>query len=364
VKEAMLAKWSKESCMAAIEKDKAGSSSVHGSRSGTNRSGVNGGGYLAANGQDMRDNSPGRAGQLSPITPGPRPSNLNPQQHSPLQRNSTHELEASTPHTSSDQAQPTLHISDLKKLLAGGALVDAFRNNSTLRNSSPLRNSTTNFQDFGGVHRPTSPSAGSESLVNADGFESASEGDLDHPLPTPQSPIKPDELAQVHNYQTIGSRTSNELHSSSRPTSSGTTKNRPRTSSSASAEDPNEVIRALKGEHFSSSHPDSADDDVPPVPPLPESFIGRNRSGLPQRPITADLSPRAAEKMRASDGRNGSMRESVRSGAMGGTGTMTSTGTGAGAGVGQDRRTMVQQLLSGIIVGDVGSGKGVIRPPY
>ena len=291
-KEDMLSPWTKESCIAAAEHHSVKASSLNGSRSGTNRSARHGT-RLTVNGNGnghTHDGSPMSTSARLPlpkqtINPTPRdtprksssavglsrlplpiPDDLAPR------RLSVRGDDSPTPISSSDK--PILRIDDLKRILAGGgsslAAVYAHNNSRTAshRGISPLRTSTTTYQDFAsgkdqraaGARGPGTLSSGSDSVVSAEGieFESASEGDLDQPMPPPQSPPPPQLLAAF---------TSKE----SPPSKEREKQNRPRTASSAS-EDPEVVGKALKGELVppGSAGTGGIEEDVPPVPPLPD----------------------------------------------------------------------------------------------
>ena len=383
-KEAMLSQWTKESCIAKIERENAATSSLHGSRNGTSRSACNG--FFIANDHTPRDDSPVGATTPTHLPLGKQrnqngdvhqgrmlPASLMPLHHGQLRRSSPHDTGLNTPISSSDQ-QSTLRVDDLKRVLAGGALAEAFshRNNgSAVRSASPLRTINTAYQDFGD-DRPRQAareeaSEDSDSIVSAEGFESASEGDLTQPLPLPQSP-KETSSALAHEYrQQLGTRSAAEQSAGSargehRPSSKDYAKSRPRSSSSASAEDPEANARALKGELVSTV--DGKDEEeVPPVPPLPPSislhnnFLHNNTvvmgksnittripNGAASRPTTAPT--RSPPPKQASLSEVGSDRNSLRTGSLG------------------EKKALMQQLLDGIEVGEGNGGRGVGQPPY
>ena len=389
-KEAMLAEWSKELCIARVEKELAPTSSLHGSRSGTTRSPRNG--LLSANGHTPRDSSPAghtpsphisvakrqnqEAQQPAIGSPALVPVNQTSHRHSSAQ-----DTGPPTPISSSDH-QPTLRFDDLKRVLAGGALADALsrrKNNSSIRGASPLRNSSTAYQDFGnsGTTHTSVISAGSDSVVDAEGFESASEGDLSSPLPplsSPQPTFDSTALADEYSQQ-LPCRPFDHSPAGSReprPSSSETNRARPRTSSSAS-EDPDANARALKGElvpPLTRGSGTTDEEDVPPVPPLPASLSKHANSQLTGG---GRLSTRSSmgnfSRPTAATGLGGEKVERLEIGSA-------DRGSGSGRGserssvrmAGVDQRTRIQMLLSGIEVGEGGGtgvvGKGMGRPPY
>ncbi|MCJ1255351.1 plasma membrane localization protein [Lignoscripta atroalba] len=382
--EAMLFKWTKESCIATAEKESARTASLHGSRTGTNQSGRN---YLGPNGHTIGNDSP--PGTYSPTT-GPNGNNqitsadvlnssLRPLQQQQYRRSSVQDTGSPTPLSSSEQ-NPTLRVDDLKRVLAGGALAEAFSrrsNNSAIRGASPLRVSNTAYQDF--AHARTgrtgcnSLSTGSDSIVSAQGFESADEGELSR-SPTSSQPPHTSSTLAAHYSEELGKRSFEHSPSpargenrtgsrpGSRPESQDTSKLRPTTSSSAS-EDPEANARALKGElvpPISRGSGGDGDDEVPPVPPLPPNVsmhnslnlagrksAGQSLNGIVIRPTTApDGSERMWEK-EVSSSELGDSRSSLKAGRRG-----------------QGKALDVRQLLKAIEVGDGGIGKGVGRPPY
>ncbi|MCJ1474962.1 plasma membrane localization protein [Lambiella insularis] len=392
-KNAMLSTWSKDQCIAAVEKDVAASASLHGSRSG-NQSARNG--FLIANDHSPRAGSPTGIQYPTQLTLGKQRNqdgdvrrgrldrvSLLPLHQEQLRRSSGQDSGPPTPISSSDR-HVTLRVDDLKRVLAGGALAEAFshRNNGPMvRTASPLRASSTAYQDFAEKHvtRPVTDGAGdglsdgSESVVDAEGFESASDGDTTHPLPPLQSP-RGESSALAHEYsQQLGPRSFDHSPSpgrgNSRPNSKDFIKGRPRSSSSASGEDPEANARALKGElvpPLSRGSGTSAEEEVPPVPPLPSNYSDLGSPGL--------VSPGFINKMnaaaRVSNGgaprpttaptptRSAIARESSYS-------DMSSVGRSSLRMSGyHDKKSSMQQLLSGIEVGDVSASKGVSRPPY
>jgi hypothetical protein len=382
-REAMLTPWTKDSCIAAVERENAPTASIHGSRAGTNHSGRNG--IFLSTDHSPRDVSP--VGGTSPVpfpSSKPRaqtgdsrqgrgmPATLLPLQQENLRRSSPRGTGPPTPISSSDQ-QPTLRVDDLKRVLTGGALADAFshRNHgSAIRGASPLRASSTAYQDFAEgqskqVEEEEEEEEGggdSDSVMSTEGFESASEGDLTQPLPPPQ--MSPP-IINDHGHQ-LATRsfehTTTPPRGNTRPSSKDYAKSRPRSSSSAS-EDPEANARALKGELVGPMARSNGTDDeeVPPVPPLPSSLLLHNNmdvinkmnrdarmsNGSVGRPTTAPERARSVRTKPASVSEASLGRNSLRSSNP------------------NDRNAMMQQLLSGIEVGDVSTvGRGVGRPPY
>lgn len=382
-REAMLTPWTKDSCIAAVERENAPTASVHGSRAGTNNSGRNG--LFLSTEHSPRDASPVGGSSSVPFPSSkPRaqtgdsrqgrgmPATLLPLQQENLRRSSPRGTGPPTPISSSDQ-QPTLRVDDLKRVLAGGALADAFshRNQgSAIRGASPLRASSTAYQDFAErqskqVEEEEEEEEGgedSDSVMSAEGFESASEGDPIHSLPPPQMspPITND-----HGHQLVTrpfEHTTTPPRGNTRPSSKEYAKSRPRSSSSAS-EDPEANARALKGELVGPmTWGDGTDEEeVPPVPPLPSSLslhnnmdlinkmnsAARMSNGSVGRPMTAPEHAKSVRTKPASVSEASMGRNSLRSSNP------------------NDRNAMMQQLLNGIEVGDVSTvGRGVGRPPY
>ena len=377
--EAMLTPWTKDSCIAAVEREEAPTASVHGSRAGTNHSGRNG--LFISTDQSPRDASPAGATSPAPFHTSKllaqtgdshqgraMPATLLPIQQEALRRSSPRGTGPPTPLSSSDQ-QPTLRVDDLKRVLAGGALAEAFshrKQGSAIRGASPLRTSSTAYQDFAQTKSrqvaDKDDSEDSDSIVSAEGFESASEGDPAQPLPPPQMSSA---IINTHNHELITRPLEQNTippRGHTRPSSKDYAKTRPRSSSSAS-EDPEANARALKGEIVSPiPRGDGTDDEeVPPVPPLPSSLslhnnmdlinkmnsAARMSNGSVGRPTTApepakSVRPKPASVSEASMDRN-SLRASSQN----------------------ERKVLMQQLLNGIEVGDVPTvGRGVGKPPY
>lgn len=312
--EAMLSEWSKELCISSVEKESARSISLNGSRKGTNLSQ-----YLNVNGQGTRNASPN--GTHSPLT---RPTNGIDNQPQALNfafqnsdhRRSSNQSGSPTPNSSSDQNH-TLRVDDLKRVLAGGPL--------THRGASPLRHNTAQ-RDFGTPSRDhhsarsSISSSSSSSNVDAEGFDSASEGDLSRrSIPPPLShsnhtnhdtsrkpPVTPIHTANYTTAATAPSTNHSRNHSRtnshprSRPLSNATDPDlppstprslrRPSTSSSNPGEDPIANAAALRGEIViqprlsSDAGEGDGDDEVPPVPPLPKGVRPLSLGGAGANP--------------------------------------------------------------------------------
>ena len=307
MREAMLSEWSKDSCIANIEKENSRTVSLNGSRTISARQkylGINGhnghNGYPTRNGSPTGAHSPIRASPLNNDSNGLIQNNsltfsLQDPLETRIKRSSTHHSGSPTALSSSDQHQP-LRVDDLKRVLAGG-------NYNNDRGASPLRN-TTSRRDFVDTADQRSISTGSESAISAVGFESVSEGDLsrssppnqrqdinrlittsDQPMTRPRS-INSRPQSVSSRPQSISSRPQS-MHNfdPSRPTTRGTL--RPSSSSSSANEDPTANAKALRGDlvtsHVTTSN-EIGDDDVPPVPPLPAGVI-------PQKNIAVGIVP-------------------------------------------------------------------------
>ncbi|KAL8994294.1 MAG: hypothetical protein Q9169_005690 [Polycauliona sp. 2 TL-2023] len=302
IKEAMLSEWSKELCVASVEKETTRTISLSGSRTGTNLSAR--ARALGLNGNSTRNGSP--TGDQSPSRVSPNDGSTPPYQQQssnfPFRRGSGPEDGAPTPVSSSDHS-PTLRVDDLKRVLASGSL-NVMKSNA--RGASPLRNSKTAHHDFNTPAHRHSMSSSSESAISAGGFESASEGDLSQPLPPPvpnplaqnppssiparsSRPIRYNTVTPSHSRpQTANSRThslkrdSHDSHpqpSPKSPARSGVL--RPSTSSSSATEDATANAMALRGEVVPPTViGDSTDQEVPPVPPLPAGVAMQKNIGL------------------------------------------------------------------------------------
>ncbi|MCJ1467236.1 plasma membrane localization protein [Pseudocyphellaria aurata] len=280
IKDAMLAEWSKDSCISNIEESPR-SVSLNGSRTGINLSARQK--YLGVNGHSTRNGSP--TGAHSPIVG--KTNDISPHGHAytmqdppQIRHSSTHESNSSTPISSSDQNQ-TLRIDDLKRVLAG-----SFANT---RGASPLRNAISR-RDFVKSPDQRSISTGSESVVS---FESASERNSAVPAPT-GAPGRGNPSAQNERPRSVSSRPQslrNDSSGQNRPLTRSTM--RPSSSSSSATEDPAANAKALRGDLVASlaiAAGEPADDDVPPVPPLPASVVVHRNVGVAlgqaERPVS------------------------------------------------------------------------------
>lgn len=292
IKDAMLAKWSKEICIATLNRESSRAVSLNGSRTGTHLSARQR--YLGITGQTSRNSSP--KGHQSPIhgpilipqDNGVQPNaglTLSSQDNADFQfkRTSTYYSGSPTPLSSSDQ-NPPLRVDDLKRVLAGTSLAHQ------VRGASPLRNSVSR-KDFIDPSDRKSVSTGSESAVSVDTFDSESERGMHHSA----GPMAPNAVASVnhtykHGDQAMASKPLSSHRRFSMPSRTqsqhGTDANRPSTrgpvrpssSSSSAAEDPAANAKALRGDIVNpvpSTPGEMADEDVPPVPPLPASVALR-----------------------------------------------------------------------------------------
>ncbi len=353
IKDTMLSEWSKAICIATVEKESTRTVSLNGSRNGTNLSkylGVNG----TRNGSPNGGHSPASRVPIENDTTGDQALNFAFQ--TPHRQSSAHSIP--TPISSSDQ-NTTLRVDDLKRVLAGGPI------NST-RAASPLRNNTVKHPFSLPSHRH-SASSSNESIVSASGFESASEGDLSHPLPPPA----PNPLTQAsktapiatttqsnHTSSTTHSRNpSSHTHPRSRPQSQSSDPNkpstprsarRPSTSSSAAGEDPDLNAAALRGEMPRLSA--EFEDEVPPVPPLPAGVAPA------PRPLSGAYPMAQAEKEKDKEQKpNNSATE--RDGKEAREGKRSSTGR-------SKRGVDVEKLLGSIDAVAGGERRSGGRPPY
>ncbi len=351
----MLSDWSKELCIANVEKESTRTISLS-SRNGTNLSK-----YLGVNGHGSRGISPN--GDRSPIhtRSPPNENDITSQPHAlnfafqnQHRGSSAHDTGSPTPLSSSDQ-NPTLRVDDLKRVLAGGTL--------NARGASPLRHSTARHEFNPSENNDQrSISSSSESVVSAEGFESASEGDLSHPLPPPapnpladNTPSHPPAPISNHAASSTHSRTSWVTHPRSRPQSGEMSPGKPSTprslrrpSTSSSGEDPNANAAALRGEivHPRLSGEEFVEDEVPPVPPLPA-----NVTAFPPRPLSIGNPPlQPQQQHQHSEPLPNEVKQSKH------------------ASVGRKRGVDVSALLGSIDAVSVGEsrrvGSGVGRPPY
>ena len=304
IKEAMLSDWTKEACIATVEKESARTVSLNGSRTGTNLSTRN---FLAPDGQPARANSPIHVNGSRHASPPGHPndsSNLNPIRRQP----SGQDEGSPTPVSSSDQ-NPTLRVDDLKKVLAGGRVFSS-------RGASPLRHSTAHRDTVVAPYHRGSISTGSDSIATAGDFESTSDGELSRPLPTvtpvaslnsgikktskpPASRIAPAAIKTIPRASIPAStdRTPPKTPTTpppplSRPQTprSNSFTGRPRSalrppsSSSSAGEDPISNAKALRGDLVPPiavpGSPGEMGDEVPPVPPLPASVSLQKNVGI------------------------------------------------------------------------------------
>ncbi|KAL9579989.1 MAG: hypothetical protein Q9212_004766 [Teloschistes hypoglaucus] len=410
IKEAMLSEWTKQSCIASVEKETTQTVSLSGSKTGTNLSAR--AQALGLNGSSTRNASPDGNQSPSRVSPNDGGVPLNQQGlNFYFKRASGPEDGSPTPVSSSDHS-PTVRVDDLKRVLAGGSLGITRLNT---RGSSPLRHSSATQKSSNPSPRRRSVSSSSESAVTAEGFESASEGDPSHappsvaPIPSAgeQASNKPtnNHITTAHRGtpitvtpthsrpHTANSRThsyhrdSSEPHPHPSPKSPGRTGTlRPSTSSSSATEDPTANAMALRGEVVPSAvMGDSGDEEVPPVPPLPagvtaqKSVVGVENSAAvaknstmtvaapsshasaPQAPIVP--SSKTGENARYGDTANGSGAGSLR-------GSVTTSGGGGGGSLRiskKKRGVDVEKLLGSIdAVAGGGGGRrsGSGRPPY
>ena len=350
IREAMLAEWSKDLCIASVEKESARTISLNGSRTGTNLSARQ---FLAVDGQAPRSISPaGVNGSRQESPPNQRDYTQNNNLPYQLQRRpSVRDDGSPTPLSSSDQ-NPTLRVDDLKKVLAGGSLTGRISNS---RGASPLRHASTR-KDFIKPADQKSISSDSDSAVSAEGFESASEGDLTRPSP----PAAPNPLAETQNQNIPKSSQAIEPPASvfkrSTPRTSEDRDQRPRSalrppsSSSSAGEDPVSNARALRGEVVApllTGAGEAADEEVPPVPPLPASValqktinVGPSITQATNIPVP---SVRAGAQVPKTESQGGSLRVKKKS-----------------------KGVDINALLGSIdaIAGDRGSVLGKGKPPY
>jgi len=321
IKEAMLAEWSKDSCIATVEKESARTISVNGSRTDTHLSGRH---FLAVDGPPPRSISPNGVNGSRRVSPQNQKNftQINNVPYQLQRRPSAREDGSPTPASSSDQS-PTLRVEDLKKVLAGGSLTGRM---SSSRGASPLRHSSTrgDFQQKSTEYR--SISSESDSVVSAEGFESANEGDLTRPLPpATHNPLTETPRPNMTNIPKTPPATNERppfIRKRSTPrTSEDREQQRPRSafrppsSSSSAGEDPVSNARALRGEvvaPFPTGTGDLADEDVPPVPPLPASVaLQKNINvapGLSQASCVAEPSGGNSPQIPKPGSQGGSLR--------------------------------------------------------
>lgn len=288
--EAMDADWTRESCIAAAEKEIAPSNSPTGSRAGTARSvaqangGTNGGLGPDAS-APVYDSATGRLDERGIFV-------MSAADH--LRRGSSARVsQLPTPvNGGSSEHNNTLRVDDLKRALASNAPADLLlgRTRSAARTSSPLRASRTAHRDFAssGSTR-TRPSHGlgtlsnaSESLIDAEGYISNSDDEeagatLSRPFSHQLVPQNTRASVPPH-----ASTTDEAIQSPATPSASGSPRlsrgSRPRSGSDVSTDDPEANARALKGQLVPEVVRGSiiAEEGVPPVPPLPHNLMGRS----------------------------------------------------------------------------------------
>lgn len=275
IKDAMLAEWSKDICISNIEESPR-SISLNGSRTGTNLSARQK--YLGINGHSARNGSPTGAHSPNGGKANDIPAHAYTMQDPPqIRHSSTHESNSSTP-SSSDQNQ-TLRIDDLKRVLAG-----SFANT---RGASPLRNAISQ-RDFVKSPDQRSISTGSESAVS---FESTSVRNSAVPASTGALRGNPVQNERPRSVSSRPQSLRNDSSGQNRPLTRSTM--RPASSSSSATEDPAANAKALRGDLVASlpiAAGESADDDVPPVPPLPASVVVHRNVGVglgrAERPVS------------------------------------------------------------------------------
>lgn len=319
IKDAMLGEWSKEICMSNIEESPR-TVSLNGSRTGTNLSARQK--YLGINGHTTRNGSPtGAHTPNPPLSPsGGKNSETSPngltysiQDPPPVLHSSIHESSSPTPISSSDQNQ-TLRIDDLKRVLAGSFV--------NTRGASPLRNATSR-RDFTKSPDRRSISTGSESAVS---FESVSEGNPSRYVPSaPTSSLgRGNPSIQNDRPRSISSRPQslrNDSYGQNRPLTRSTM--RPSSSSSSATEDPAANAKALRGDLVASlpiAVGDSADDDVPPVPPLPAGVVVHRNVGVglgqAERPVSVSGASSGPETVGLAAAGNSRKKRGVDVGAL------------------------------------------------
>ena len=308
--EAMLADWSKDICISAVEKESTRTISLNGSRKGTNLSQ-----YLAVNGHTSRNASPTGL-QNTAISPSPKdsdpsnqPQGLNFAFRNDHRHSSAQDTGSATPLTSSDQNQ-TLRVDDLKRVLAGGTI--------HARGASPLRHHTAQH-DSTPPNDPRSSSSSSESVASAEGFGSTSEREFSRPPPlAAHNAVEHTKIPiSYHTSSSTHSRRTSTSHPRSRPQSGVTDTDKPpstprslrRPSTSSSGEDPTANAAALRGEIvYPRLSSEEGEDEVPPVPPLPAGVTPSPRplstGQIPSQP-SQHMEPMPAIKHanRASTGR-------------------------------------------------------------
>lgn len=308
IREAMLSDWTKDICMATIARETARTVSLNGSRTGTGLSVHQK--YLSPAGHSTRNGSPTGAQSPRQALPSNGESNHTSQNHAinftfesqqdQFRRSSAHNTGSPTSASSTDQSQ-TLHVDDLKRVLAGGSLTGVF---NKPRGASPLRNSTVR-RDFIDPADAQSASTDSKSIVSAEGYDSASEGETTNPRVNrvpgtiPNRPDTANALDAATTYQCV---LSSRPHSRdpSRPHSHDSDATRPQTQRSGTPIRPPSLInlvtedaaanaKALRGDLVVPTviANEIADEDVPPVPPLPAA-VAMQKGGVGAVPVGGD----------------------------------------------------------------------------
>lgn len=344
IKETMLSDWSKEICIASVEKSTSlKTTSLYGSRRGKHLSQL-----LGVNDADVspnREPSPARGILPSDNNIANQPGNaLNFAFNNKHRDSSAKDTDSATP-SSTGQAT-TVTVEELKRILKGGRSRAA----SPLRHATDLHDPDVAASSQARTDQRHDESSDDESEEESimsgdvDGFESASEGDLSRPLPAPipnSIPVatstfsataaptatatttntnantnavpaispshtnRPHSTQTTHTTSTTTSASHPHSHTHSRNASLGGTGTRsrphsgshsdhgpstprslrrPSTSSSAAGEDPEANAAALRGEIVGTSRlsmdGSATHPDVPPVPPLPKGVQGRPLSGV------------------------------------------------------------------------------------
>lgn len=410
IKDAMLAEWSKEICIASVVKETTRTVSLSGSRTGTNRSAR--ARALGLNGNSTANNSP--TGGQSPTRTSPNDRSTPPHQQQglsfPFRRASGPPDNGSPTPVSSSDHSPILRVDDLKRVLAGGSLGIVY--NRHPRGASPLRNSSTAHRSHNPSSQRRSMSPSSESAVSADGFDSASEGNISQPLPPPiPNPLTeklPASPPRANNHDSVSEApiTATPTHSRPHTANSHTHSSQgdasdchphpspkspsrcgnfhPSTSSSSPTEDPTANAMALRGEVVPPAvMGDTADEEVPPVPPLPAGVALKNNIGVENSlafrsnnhaPLAAKMEtstnttqddfPRAVKEEAVDGNRN----------SFGGGSLRGSVGTGGSLRIAKNKKRGidVEKLLGSIDAvagggdgaGGTGRRMGSGRPPY
>ncbi|KAI9833026.1 MAG: hypothetical protein M1819_003858 [Sarea resinae] len=301
VRDQMLSDWSKEAILAKVELEKSGTTSLNGSKSGTNRSGTRN--FLAVNGNGenqaaSRNVSPLFQHQLQQPRPASATYGLIGCSFMAQRRASTQEG-SPTPHTTSSR-NSTVRVDELKRVLTGRASTA----NGSMRGAEYYNNDTS-----------------SESMISADFSASDASYTLGRPTATGISPA--DFAVFANEPKTTESR-------------EGSMTPRAQSRGDSDARNENTLSSANEG-------PES----IPPVPPLPASL-----------PLPSSLSAkgddrevdRAGRSLKQRKGR--SMSAASRSEVTWG-GKIDLTGLLSGI-----------EIRDGALKGLGGITKGLGRPPY